>query len=703
MFTLKRAAVIFLLVPFFFSCSLDETPRLTVGQDFYYWEASADSTPADAAANAGNFRRLEDLTEHNLMNIFGTDRHYVWIRADFEIPPEFRNQPLGLVIPHLRFAEQLWCNGNFISQYGGFPPHEQSTMFKAHFFSFPLNILNQEGNNRILIKVFVFGDSGISSHSFIQPSRWSHASYESINFFHSRVYMILLGIMLFTFILYLCFYLNLPTFREYREFALLNLATSFLIFYFFATEVPAYTNGYISHAVFAKFTLCIPGYVMTYLTGLFAVDYYGTKSPLPVTAARNIILAVQVLPTLFAPDYDFLLKVSPQMVGLLIIQIALIVYEIVTHIINPETRTRALQFLTGFIPFIIGITADTIVRSIDNTQAYSYFLVFGWQGTITVFIVTLSIRFAKFYRRNIQLTDHLQEEVASRTHKLSELNEKLEKDKQRLVTDLEMASIVQHNFFTHPKQQFRNWDIAVWYEPLSKVSGDFYDYFSFNDILNGLSIFDVSGHGLSASLITMLSKNIISGIFQKGFRKKEAADKILSEINATIIKEKGSIQNYMTGLLCRFEEDEEKGCCRADLGNAGHPFPLKFSAEEGEVTELKGNDGKEHYGAIGMYGIKVSFARTEFILKEGDILVFFTDGITESADENKVQFGTGKIKRILEEHHSQCAEELLSLIKKELYDFVPPEKIDDDITVIIAKRSPAPQKAEEQEEILEEL
>ena len=52
--------------------------------------------------NARFFKKLEDKAEHNLMNIFGKGKHYVWIRAEFEIPPQFKNQPLGMVIPQSR-------------------------------------------------------------------------------------------------------------------------------------------------------------------------------------------------------------------------------------------------------------------------------------------------------------------------------------------------------------------------------------------------------------------------------------------------------------------------------------------------------------------------------------------------------------------------------------------------------------------------
>ena len=214
------------------SCAIDDptdAPRIEVGNNFYYWETNAQSTLSEALSHATEFIKLRDTSTKNLRNVLGKGPHYVWVRTDFKIPPHLRNRPLGLVIPHLTFAEQLYCNEVFISQYGNFPPNEQSTLFKAHFFSFPMNILNQTGKNTILIKIYVQGNSGISTHSFIQPTGSAYASFEVINFRHTRIYIFLTGILLFTSILYMCFYLAIRELKEFRDFAIINFLSSFLL------------------------------------------------------------------------------------------------------------------------------------------------------------------------------------------------------------------------------------------------------------------------------------------------------------------------------------------------------------------------------------------------------------------------------------------------------------------------------------------
>lgn len=694
-FFAKRLFLTFLTLSsaFFFSCGHNDTPRIYIGDTFQYWEADADSTFGDAMKNTANFKPLQDKCVHNLWHTLGKGRHYVWVRAEFTIPPQFKNQPLGLVIPHLRFAEQVFCNGAFISQYGAFPPHEQSTLFKAHFFSFPLNVLNQEGKNIILIKIFAQGRSGISSYSFVQPARYAYPNFETLNFHHTRIYMFLVGILFLTFILYLSFYLNLKSFKEFRDFAFVNFFTSIFLIPFFATELPMYTNGAIPYVPFIKLTLCIPPYFMVFFASMFAINFLSIKPPLKVNILRWSVLVIQVLLTLFAPNYEFLINIFPLMIILLTIQGLIGAVAVIKELIGKEKRMSALYFATGFLPLSSTIVVDFTLRITDNTRTYTYFSIFGWQISIIIFIVMLAFRFATIYKRNERLSNHLKEEVAARTsdlqfanNELSNLNERLEKDKHRSDMDLEMASIVQRKFLPKPNKHFRGWEVSVCYSPQAKVSGDFYDYYSFNDTLNGITLFDVSGHGLSASLVTMLSKNIISRVFQTGFRRKEPVDKILNKINNLILAEKGDIENYMTGVLCRFDDSENPAKCKVELGNAGHPYPLKYSVSDNEIYELKGNDGKQHYGAIGMKGITVSFARSNFFMSTGDILLFYTDGLTESTNSKQEQFGLQAIKEIIKKNHAKSSDEILGLIMERLDEFTEYRGFEDDLTVIIAKR-----------------
>ncbi len=678
----------------FTSCKPRNPQKIELGDTFYYWVSTPDSTPGDAMKHYKDFKKLEDKSSRNLEHVLGQEPKFVWIRSEFIIPPEFRNQPLGLVIPHLRFAEMLYLNGAFVSMFGSFPPNQQSTLFKSHFFNFPPNMLNQNGEkNTILIKVFSQGKSGISSHSFIQPSRFSFSEHELINFRHARMYMFFEGTLVFTFLLFLVFYISLKTFREYLDFALLNLATMFFIVPFFATEMPFYNDGLLPFIIFIKITFCIPICLMAYLNTSFIENFEHTKLPFPIKITRIAIMVFQVLLIAFAKDYVTLMNICPLVLGLVFVQLGFGLVVVIMNFVKKNNRRLTIEIVHGYMPLILSVFADLYIRAKDVTQTYPFITIFGWQISILAFIIILSVRFSRVYSRNEQLSTHLQEEVESRTqdlkyanNELSLLNDKLKQEKIRSDMDLEMASVVQKRFFPQPDKHFRGWDISIFYAPQAKVSGDLYDYYSFNDTLNGLSLFDVSGHGIAASLVTMLSKNVISHAFLKGYRNNESIDSILTKINNVIIYEKGEIDNYMTGLLCRFEDSKDTSHCQVEIGNAGHPYPLMYSKKDNKVYALSGNDGKRHFGAIGMKGIAVSFGTSFFEMDEGDILICYTDGLTEATNNKLDQFGTESIKKIMTENSESSAGELVEKITGALLNFTQGKALEDDITIIIAKR-----------------
>lgn len=673
------------------SCGRPSPKGLPVGNTFHYLPTTEESTVQDAMAHYNDFKKLDDASTKNLQHLLGTTGRYVWIRGEFEVPEYFQNQPLGLVIPYIRMAEQLYLNGNFIAQFGVMPPHERSTLYMCHFFNFPVDVLNPEGTNTILIKIWSHGQSAISTHAYIKPSRWAHAESETLTFLHSRIYFMLEGGLFFTFILYFLLYLTRRKNPEHLDFALLNVCTMLFLFIFYATEVPYY-NAF-PYLLEVKLTLCIPFYWMFYFISSFIYHFEHSTQPASIKCIRISMVIAQTIFTLILPNYDSLMAVTVPMLVMSLIQLSFGIYAFTRNLFIRKRRHDAIIQILGFTPVLVSILIDLIIRIINPTQIFAFITIFGWQITIIIFIIILALRYARVYNQNERLKDHLQEEVSLRTMELSDanyelsvLNEKLEGERIKSEIDLEMASLVQKKFFPAEQAEFTGWDLSVCYMPLSKVSGDLYDYYNFNDTLNGFSLFDVSGHGMSASLITMLAKNIISRTFQKGFRNKESISKMLSHINKQINREKGKIDNYLTGIICRISGFNEDDSVNVELGNAGHPYPYIFSEIDKEVITLIPGDENNHCGAIGMQDVEVSFSEVNFRMYEGDIFVCFTDGLTEMCNKNREQFGRERIEQVISKYHDRSAAQLMVHLRKALTDFTDETPWEDDLTIMVLKR-----------------
>ncbi|MBR0033133.1 MAG: SpoIIE family protein phosphatase [Treponema sp.] len=669
------------------SCKKQSSDRIYFNDNFYYLNVGEHSTVYDAINDYSSFKKFNINTKNNIAKVTGIDGHYMWLRVEFTIPENLRNRELGLFIEYLHFSDEVYVNGNFAGGYGAFPPNERSPLFDSHFYHLPKNFLKQLGTNTILIKVWSHGRSHISQNLFIGTYSDIRNMADKNSFFNSKIYMIFEGILLCSTVLFLLMYMWQRDEKYYLPFALFNIATMFFLTPFFINNIPLYTKFDIPYATFIKITFCFGIYLMIFFISCFMIKYLQVDEKKPLKIIRFAILFVSILETIFASDYNTLMKITPFILSLLIVQAGIAHYYLIQCIIKKSTRHHAISLLLCLAPTLIGIVIDLAVRLATDIHSNNYATIFTLQLTILAFIFMLTIKFTKAMSQNAYLNKNLKQEVANQTKEISVANEKLEQEIWRANTDLEMASIVQKKFFPYPSINFKGWDIAICYEAAAKVSGDLYDYYHDGSKLDGFSLFDVSGHGIASSLITMLSKGIIFQEFKRAKEKFRLLSEALYRINDEILEAKGEIENYLTGLLFRFSEFDPNDICRVEMSNAGHPNPCFYSAKDDLVSEIIRDDTQEQYGAIGIKGIPVCFPNIVFFMGVGDVLVIFTDGLTETMNKNKEEFGKERIMQILRSSAPKPAQSILEDIVDELYLFTNGEKREDDLSIIVLKRT----------------
>ena len=133
--------IIFLLLINSISCKKNEHTFANLSlDDCALWALSSQNeTIQDAAAK--EFSPLK-LKYCNLFDILGDEQSFVWVKFNFTLPDELKNEELGVVFPYINFADKAWCNGVFIGETGSFPPHYYSSLYKSHIYTIPKNILN---------------------------------------------------------------------------------------------------------------------------------------------------------------------------------------------------------------------------------------------------------------------------------------------------------------------------------------------------------------------------------------------------------------------------------------------------------------------------------------------------------------------------------------------------------------------------------
>lgn len=699
----KNIFLFFLLFSFLFSaCNSNgnaDKKSVTINlKDRFYWAAcNKDSTLADTEKL--RFHKFNTDGIANIKKVAGKDQEYVWLMAVFALPEDLRYKPLGLLITHLHFADKVWVNGSYVGGYGDFPPKAKSVLWGSHFYTIPAPLVNPVGRNVILIKVYCKGRSGISNNILLGEHDVIKENNNLHTFLQSIIYLFAEGGMFFTAILFLLIYIWRKKEREYLSFSFLCLSSMVIATPFFAPILPLTYPLNIPFLVFMKLTLCEGLYLITFCLATLSIEFVKKRESKRFRMIRLSIFAISTFITLIVPTYEWLMKICPAMLILSTMQIFIGFFFIVKEKLTSEEKQNLFVQIRVFIPLVISIAIDFFIKGYLQIIDTPYITLFGWLITLIGFLILLSRRYNVAVARSEYLNVKLRREVLKQTRELSEKNSNLEDQIHRAETDLEMASLVQKKFFPYPPRSLRGWDIAVSYSPLDKVSGDMYDFYIKNNSLNGFSLFDVSGHGIAASLVTMLAKNIVFQSFSRNLQNHETVSRTLYEINEEIIEAKGEIENYLTGLMFRFSNFDENDECKVEMANAGHPNPILYSAKTNLCDEIESGDSEAHHGAIGLDFITVSFPQINFTMAEDDILFFYTDGLTEGRNKKNEMFGKERVKKIIKESYAKDAQSIMEDIIDAFNGFTAGVKRDDDITVVVMKRENSANFIEELDEV----
>ena len=683
----------------FSSCRVShKTIRYDLSNFVSYMETPPEFTPADVFPRQMDFKPLSKKEMNNLNQLTTKDENFIWLKIQFTIPEELKNKDLGLFIRYIRGADLLFFNNVGIRQYGDFPPTANSAGFTGQYFMFAATDLDQTGVNTVFIKVWPDAFGAISTKIFLSERPVIFNASETATFFNSKILVSFSAVMLIIFFMYLFLYFVMKSYENknvYLFFALLNFYTIHFLTPFIIPELSWAKPGWLSYNLMIKYFFYGGAFTTVYFANSFIIAFLKHRDSKPVIIIRLILLFIPIIWAFSLRTSKALHSFMPAVVIFGGSQFIFSIPLLIKSLINKTTRRNTIYLLVGFSPVLLGVLLDIIFKLCEVNPNLPFFTVYGWQVTLWIFLGSLLLRFGSMYMHNTELNTklsefntHLEEVVAMRTKELSEANFVLSKG-------LETVAHVQKNFLPVKNRSFKGWELSISYTALdNNVSGDLYDYYFTGPILDGLGIFDVSGHGIPAGLMTILAKGIISQHFIIGRSQEEPLSNVLVDINNSYIKEKVDVENYITGLLFRFSDFNSKDVCSVEFANAGHPYPLMYVAEEDKVVELKAVNEKQ-YGIIGVEGLDVSFPPINVRASKDDIFICFTDGITDAMNKNGVEFSKESIINIVKTYHAESAIMIMNRIMDAMYDFIGNASLTDDITLIVLKRTDSKDYIEE--------
>jgi serine phosphatase RsbU (regulator of sigma subunit) len=271
-------------------------------------------------------------------------------------------------------------------------------------------------------------------------------------------------------------------------------------------------------------------------------------------------------------------------------------------------------------------------------------------------------------------------ELAAANTQIAELNKQLKSENLRMSSELEITQRLQQMILPREEEldQLQGLEIAPFVLAAEDVGGDYYDVLlepiSATQLKIGIG--DVTGHGLESGVVMLMAQTAIRTLLNA-----QVTDPVqfLSILNKTLydnINRIGSNKNLTLALL-----DYNQGKLRL---SGQHEEVLVVRAVDGSLTMI---DTMDLGFPIGLTeDIQEFVAHIELELEQGDVVVVYTDGITEAENSANLQYGLERLGRVVQEHYKESAHTIKRAVIDDLMSYIEKQTIFDDITLLVLKQ-----------------
>jgi len=242
-------------------------------------------------------------------------------------------------------------------------------------------------------------------------------------------------------------------------------------------------------------------------------------------------------------------------------------------------------------------------------------------------------------------------------------------EKKRLEGQLEVARQVQLELLPAKDPQLEGYDISAYNFPTEEVSGDYYDWVRIYDDQIGLVIADVSGKGVPAALLMAFLRASLRAATHIGYSPHISMAKVNYLLWESI--ERNQFVTAFYGILDVTNKT-------LTYTNAGHNPPILLK-QNGDVSFM--NRGSVPLGMFRDTRYHDYYLTTE----PGDLLVLYTDGVTEAQNEKEEEYGRDRLAQAVRSNHELGARDLITALHTEVVDWTGGRGATDDVTFFVIK------------------
>ncbi|MDD5272222.1 MAG: SpoIIE family protein phosphatase [Methylovulum sp.] len=331
---------------------------------------------------------------------------------------------------------------------------------------------------------------------------------------------------------------------------------------------------------------------------------------------------------------------------------------LVALIVPPRLRPAFLQGLklflhTGISPWLNTLAEQTALRR-DGGE-------FPIELSVAPLLIGDSYSFSGFIR------DISQRKIAEQQIREAQITLAIAQ------SEIKIAQQIQTSLLPSGPIRTAAFEVTGLCLPADKVGGDYFDYFYHNDTCLDMVIADVSGHSIGPALFMVEARSVIRA--QAKHSGRPAA--ILGLLNQFLFDDLNQADYFITAFYLRYDIATQQ----LSYANAGHSPPLLLRAGAKECERLDA-DGM-------ILGVRkaITFAEKSCKLGKDDVLLLYTDGLTEADNAHGEFFGLERAGEVLLQHAGQSPQAILTALLEALKAFCHRDCFSDDITLLLFKRS----------------
>jgi serine phosphatase RsbU (regulator of sigma subunit)/tetratricopeptide (TPR) repeat protein/transposase len=317
-------------------------------------------------------------------------------------------------------------------------------------------------------------------------------------------------------------------------------------------------------------------------------------------------------------------------------------------------------------------------------------LVLGYLGVFALIYVTLSPfkKLATWIRDLGQETarDDIEfdtsDEVGEIAKAFNDITEKFRKsqedlaEQERLQKEMQVAQEIQHTLLPAAFPEIEGYEIASYYEAAKQVGGDYFDFVEVDKDTLGIVVADVSGKGVPGSLVMTM---IRTALRTEARGNKNAAD-VLGRVNDFVINDmkRGMFVTVFYMIL-------DSHTRTINYASAGHNPLILYRSNTQKSYYLNPRGFPIGINLPDNSLFRKSIQSDSLRLHEGDVLICYTDGITEAMNPQRERFGDERLLSVIRKHGDQKVDPLVDKIRDEINGFTEGYAQSDDITLVAIK------------------